>query len=175
MAQIFENIIVGAGMAGLSLGKLLGDPARTLILEKSRGLGGRMATRRDGATTFDHGAQFYRTSAARPFLWDAPWLEKGLASEWFAREGIEHRAGKGGLTALAKDLAAGQTIERSATVNKICDGEPLRLETAEGGSYSGNRIFLSCPLPQAMQLLENSGIAFPAELNEITYAKALVG
>lgn len=52
--------IIGAGMAGLAAGRALRarfpDWAIT-IYEKSRGIGGRVATRRRAGFTFDHGAQ----------------------------------------------------------------------------------------------------------------------
>jgi predicted NAD/FAD-dependent oxidoreductase len=61
----FEWVIVGAGAAGLVLGRALHEMVATrggvfIILEKSRGVGGRMATRRDGQVIYDHGAQFLK-------------------------------------------------------------------------------------------------------------------
>ena len=52
--------VIGAGMAGLSCAKHLSEHGvHTTIFEKSRGLGGRLATRRaDSGIAFDHGAQF---------------------------------------------------------------------------------------------------------------------
>lgn len=53
-----KNVIVGAGLSGLLLARnLCHEP--TLVLEKSNGVGGRMATRRNGDFAFDHGVQFY--------------------------------------------------------------------------------------------------------------------
>ena len=58
MAVNPENLtlIVGAGASGILLARRLlerGVPA--LVLEKSRGVGGRVATRRIGTKKFDHG------------------------------------------------------------------------------------------------------------------------
>ncbi len=52
--------VIGAGMAGLSCARHLNEHGfQTTIFEKSRGLGGRLATRRtDDGFAFDHGAQF---------------------------------------------------------------------------------------------------------------------
>ncbi|MEM8749097.1 MAG: FAD-dependent oxidoreductase [Pseudomonadota bacterium] len=59
--------IIGAGMAGMTCATLLARAGRaSVVYEKSRGLGGRMSTRRvelDGqqkTLAFDHGAQFFR-------------------------------------------------------------------------------------------------------------------
>lgn len=58
-------IIIGAGVSGLAAAYTINHHAPHIALhclEKSRGLGGRAATRRRQDATFDHGAQFFRTS-----------------------------------------------------------------------------------------------------------------
>ena len=62
--------VIGSGMAGLTLAKQLGAHADVTIFEKSRGLGGRMATRYANDFVFDHGAQFFvaKTPMFRQFL-----------------------------------------------------------------------------------------------------------
>ena len=58
-------IIVGAGVSGLASAYTINQKAPQIALhclEKSRGLGGRAATRRREGAIFDHGAQFFRTS-----------------------------------------------------------------------------------------------------------------
>ena len=51
--------IVGAGLAGLACARVLfGAQHAVTVLEKSRGVGGRIATRRVGRLAFDHGAQY---------------------------------------------------------------------------------------------------------------------
>jgi renalase len=55
-----DVVIVGGGIAGLAaVFPLLEAGRRVIVLEKSRGLGGRMATRRLGGAVCDHGAQFF--------------------------------------------------------------------------------------------------------------------
>ncbi len=52
--------IVGAGMAGVACARTLVQAGHSVTLfEKSRGAGGRMATRRSEFGGFDHGAQFF--------------------------------------------------------------------------------------------------------------------
>lgn len=56
--------IVGAGAAGLAAARQLHQRQPTLaitIYEKSRGLGGRAATRRRDGFVFDHGAQYFKS------------------------------------------------------------------------------------------------------------------
>ena len=53
-------IVIGAGIAGLLAARTLQEHGlRVTVLDKGRGVGGRMATRRIGSAVFDHGAQFF--------------------------------------------------------------------------------------------------------------------
>jgi renalase len=56
-----KNIaIVGAGMAGITAARTLIKAGHLVtIIEKSRGVGGRMSTRRTEFGSFDHGAQYF--------------------------------------------------------------------------------------------------------------------
>lgn len=51
--------IIGAGIAGLTIANKLAQNYQVTIFDKSRGVGGRMATRRSENYHFDHGAQFF--------------------------------------------------------------------------------------------------------------------
>ncbi|NBV51116.1 FAD-dependent oxidoreductase [bacterium] len=61
MKNDFDILVIGAGISGLASARALQDQGFSVaILEKSRGLGGRMATRRDENGLWDHGV---------PWLW----------------------------------------------------------------------------------------------------------
>jgi len=74
--------IIGAGLAGLTLARRLESKAQITLFEKSRGVSGRLATRRLGEFEFDHGAQYFtaRSSAFQKFI--APFISEGLVQEW---------------------------------------------------------------------------------------------
>lgn len=58
--------VVGAGMAGVACARtLLQAGHRVTLLEKSRGFGGRMSTRRTEFGGFDHGAQYFTVRDSR--------------------------------------------------------------------------------------------------------------
>ena len=66
-------IVVGAGISGLLAADELQREGWTVaVLDKSRGVGGRMTTRRVGEGTFDHGAQFFTVRDNR-FADLGPW------------------------------------------------------------------------------------------------------
>jgi predicted NAD/FAD-dependent oxidoreductase len=74
--------VIGAGLSGLVVAQRLSAHADVTVYEKSRGVGGRMATRYAGEYEFDHGAQFFTasTSAFREYL--RPLVEQGVVANW---------------------------------------------------------------------------------------------
>ena len=57
--EIFDTLIIGSGLAGLSAAnKLAKNGSNIIVIDKGRGVGGRLASRRIGEAVFDHGAQF---------------------------------------------------------------------------------------------------------------------
>ena len=77
--------IIGSGMTGLSVARHLESEAVVKIFDKSRGVGGRISTRRAGDYHFDHGAQFFiaRTKSFQKFI--QPMIGMGMIKRWDAR------------------------------------------------------------------------------------------
>jgi renalase len=78
--------IIGAGIAGLTAGRLLAQAGHEVtILEKSRGLGGRMATRYAGTgleSRMDHGLPYFTAHSPEFQKFTAELLEKKLVRLW---------------------------------------------------------------------------------------------
>jgi renalase len=74
--------IIGAGISGLVAAEALSKHFEVVIFEKSRGVGGRMATRCAEPYYFDHGAQCFTatTKEFREFL--SPFIKDNIISEW---------------------------------------------------------------------------------------------
>jgi predicted NAD/FAD-dependent oxidoreductase len=78
--------IIGAGMSGLTCARALQAAGfHVEVFDKSRGTGGRLATRRADYGTFDHGAQYFtaRDPAFRAAV--AAWTQSGDVAVWSPR------------------------------------------------------------------------------------------
>lgn len=170
--------IIGAGLAGLTLAHALQHKADILILEKSRGVGGRMATRRIDDFAFDHGALFFtaRSLAFRRFL--QPYRSSGIVQEWtprvltlasgekhYPRDWFEpHFVAVPGMTALCKAMAVGLDVLtgiRALPPLLLPDGRWQLQWSGDAGSATSaaaleqpvDWIVSTAPAPQARALL----------------------
>ncbi len=63
-------LVVGAGISGCVCAYQLSKAGHdVVVIEKGRGVGGRMATRRVGGARIDHGAQFLTARSTRMLLY----------------------------------------------------------------------------------------------------------
>jgi predicted NAD/FAD-dependent oxidoreductase len=144
------------------------------VFDKARGVGGRLATRRSDSAKFDHGAQFYRLKEPLKEMHDR-WLQKNLVKLWFEDDGESHYIANEGMTALAKDLAGDNEVhlnERATRLRRV-DGKWQVTFESERNEIA-DEVILTCPVPQALELLRSSEVSYSDRLNEVTYTKALV-
>ena len=77
--------IIGAGLLGLTAAHDLKEHANVTLYEKSRGVGGRLATRRAEPFSFDHGAQFFKARSKAFVDFIDPMIQDGTVQRWDAR------------------------------------------------------------------------------------------
>jgi renalase len=87
LTQGFEVLVIGAGVAGLACARrLAAGGARVVVVDKGRGPGGRLSTRRVatalGEVGFDHGAQFLTARDPDFSALTRDWLARGLLAPW---------------------------------------------------------------------------------------------
>jgi len=77
--------IIGSGLTGLTVARNLNSIAKVSVFEKSRGVGGRLATRYSESYEFDHGAQYFiaKTDMFQQFVKEL--LDAGVILPWNAR------------------------------------------------------------------------------------------
>lgn len=170
--------IIGAGIAGLSAARVLSaSGARLVVLEKSRGVGGRMATKRVGDAVFDTGAQFF-TAREDSFAAEVQrWAALGKAERW---PGSAHRwIGRGGMTAVPKLLSEGLEVQRECkiTAARRHSSGYWELDIENDGILRADRLVLTAPMPQSLALLHAGGVSLPEtvapELRSLTYRPCL--
>ena len=171
--DVVDVVVVGAGLAGLVAARHLDTAHTVVVVDKGRGVGGRLATRRIGAAVFDHGAQFFtaREPAFRELV--AGWVATGVVETWFDRlpdapddAPTEARyRGAPAMTALAKDLASGLDVRTATAVASISGpGEDAgwRCELADGSWLRSRALVVTCPAPQSLALLDAGSTALAA-------------
>lgn len=160
-------MIVGAGIAGLlAATEFEAAGKRVTVLEKGRGVGGRMATRRRDGAVFDHGAQFFTARDVRFRERVGAWIELGLVVPWYeyGDTGMHYR-GAPSMTAVAKHLAAGLEYEvrRETLVTAVRhDGQGWETVLGSGEIFASQCLVLTAPVPQSLALLDAGGVAIDA-------------
>ena len=61
--KIMKIAIIGCGIAGITLANKLKDKFEVIIFEKSRGIGGRLSTRRNNSFSFNHGCPSFTANS----------------------------------------------------------------------------------------------------------------
>jgi renalase len=177
-------VVVGAGICGLVAARRLVDSgAVVIVVDKGRSPGGRLATRRIGDATLDHGAQFFtvRTPAFQHQVDD--WTDRGLVSVWShgfgSNDGHPRHAATAGMNSLAKDLALGLDVRCSTMAFAIRPPEREHATPAwdvvidDGTVHSADAVIVTTPLPQAFALLADSGIALDDSLMRTDYDRTI--
>lgn len=148
-------LIIGAGVSATALALRLaatdvGEKTQSeltiTLVDKSRGVGGRMATRRRDGFAFDHGAQFFTARSAEFRALIEAEMARGTVAEWrprlttlekqrpaYKREWFEpHYVAAPSMTALCKS-ALGQLSERGAAELRL-GAQVTSLERSDGAA-----------------------------------------
>jgi renalase len=145
MTTIDDVVVVGAGLSGLVAARTLRDAGvRVRVLDKGRGVGGRLATRRIGEARLDHGAQFFTVRGEAFAAVVAEACEAGVVQEWCRGfgdvDGYPRYRGTDGMTGFAKWLAQGLDVRTGVRVTDLAEHP--------AGAY-----VLTAPIPQSLAVL----------------------
>ncbi len=163
-----DVVIIGAGMAGLVCAQQLSQAGYSvLVVEKSRGLGGRVATRRLHDTFADHGAcylkpkdelmtRFVELLCQRDVLriWDGVFLEKPTLSTSSIE--VPRYIAPEGMSSIAKFLAQGLNIllnQRAIAIHSNDKEWFISLESSDE-QITAKALVVAIPAPQALALLQ---------------------
>ena len=162
--------LIGAGISGLVCARtLLDQGVLVTIFEKSRGVGGRMATRRTAeGFRFDHGAQYFTVRDERFERYVKAWMQDGIVARWEGRIGTlingnlqqkqkttPRYVGVPAMNSICRHLAADLNVEFDTRVAPPELHEGLWRVSDEQGQPMGefDCVITSAPAPQSAELL----------------------
>ncbi len=151
--------IIGAGLSGLGAARALVDAGHeVVVVEKSRGVGGRLAARRVEGAVVDHGAPVIdlpAQSALATLLAGLPPDDLVELPESAAGGQVVYRTGA---TRLAKLMAEGVDVVLGVRIGALRSADGGFELAGEHGNTHGvvDAVIVSAPAPQAADLIEQS-------------------
>lgn len=162
--------VIGTGISGLVCARTLADHGFPVtVFEKSRGVGGRMATRRaETDLRFDHGAQYFTVHDQKFERYVRSWLEDGAVASWQGRivaiehgevkeenQGVDRYVATPGMNAVCKRLAIGLDVRLNTNVASLEPEQDQWRLYRENGTLLGNCeiAIVAVPAAQAADLL----------------------
>ncbi len=171
-----DCLIIGGGISGLIAAKTLHHQGISVtILDKGRGIGGRLATRRlnygnSQEGVIDYGAPHFTAQSPTFQNMLQEWLELGLVKVWstgFNRDNKTYYCGVENNRAIAKYLARDLDVHTSTRVTRLeWRNTHWQVDTETGTTFTGTKLLLTPPLPQTLALLDNSNILIKPEIRE---------
>lgn len=152
-----KTVIIGAGMAGLSAAKILSKKGHeVVVLDKGRGVGGRMSTRTINDAKADHGSQYFSVKSPEFQELISELQAENIVAEWTIPQRANVRyVGKKGMNVIPKRLAHNLNIVLNEKVVLISRNE---VKTESGNVYSFDNLIITIPIPQIEDLLIQSQI-----------------
>ncbi len=160
-SQIIDTLIIGSGLAGLSAAsRLSAQGLNVVVIDKGRGVGGRLAARRIGDAVFDHGAQFFTARSEQFKTCVNQWITLGVAEQWYQSypgqaNGHPRYRGVPTMVSVAKYLAKDQTVIQSTRALKLNhDGCHWIVKLEPEESIIARSVIITSPVPQTLDLLD---------------------
>lgn len=177
--------VIGAGLSGLICARTLVDHGfQVTVFEKSRGVGGRMSTRRvEDVGSFDHGAQYFTVRDERFHRSVQSWVDDRIVEPWPGKIAVlrcadseEHKGrssvpppnrfvAKPGMNQIAKHLATDLQVRLRTRVNDVTRSANGWTVVDEADNALGvfDTVIVSAPAEQTASILKSvPTIAAPA-------------
>jgi len=196
-----DCLVIGGGLTGLVAATHLQAQGLTVkVLDKGRGIGGRLATRRitppssakgrsdqpseqasssTESLICDYGVQFLTAKSPEFQSWLDQWQKLELIELRSGATDVKQYGGVNGIRKIAKHLASKLDVQTSTkVVNLNGDAAGWTVSAEDGSTYDSELLILTAPLPQSLQLLQRSHLpqldTSLTRLNQISYRMCLV-
>ncbi len=150
--------IVGAGVAGLACARGLARQGHEVVLlDKGRGPGGRMSTRRMqtalGEAQFDHGTQYFTIRDQIFRVQVETWVAEGVVAPWPAA-GSDAYVGVPAMNSPVRRMAEDFAVRWSTLVTKVESAGPVwRMFVESGEIFEADMAIIATPAEQTAALL----------------------
>jgi renalase len=174
--HILKTIIIGAGMAGLSAARILTQKGHdVMVLDKGRGVGGRMSTRTIENAKADHGAQYFSVKTPEFQELISSFQFENVIAEWHLAQRLNVRfVGANGMNTIPKKMASSLNVLVNEKVILVDNNS---VTTESGKVYNFDNLIVTIPIPQVIELFQNSKIDFSEHdksvLEQIEYESCL--
>ena len=165
------TLILGAGLAGLTAARELTQyNHNVLIVDKGRGVGGRLATRRMADGRADHGGQYFSARSPEFQALTQKMMTAGVVREWHIEQSdpatFKHPryVGANGMSSIAKYLAKDLTVQtgkRAVKIGQTTNGWEVIFDN--GQTLAADSLLVTLPAPQVLALWQESGLVLPAD------------
>jgi len=164
---MLDTLVIGAGWAGLTAATRLVEAGQNvLVVEKSRGPGGRSATRRDDKDRYDHGAQYFTARSAAFGRQIQQWRDDEWIEKWTPRlavlggdaghddpETVQRFVGVPGMNGVCRRLANRLECRFEVRVDRVDFDEHWTATLTGGETIEARRLLITAPPAQAAALL----------------------
>jgi predicted NAD/FAD-dependent oxidoreductase len=179
--EIYDCIIVGAGLSGLIAASRLKAANLTVILiERELEVGGRLLAVRqakdDGpAPRWDAGAQFFTVREPDFDALVSSWDDQGIVEIWsygfatadgsYYADGHPRFKGTPDMSGIARHLAKDLDVQLGQTVIALESKTKAWIVTLQdGGRLRSKSVILTAPVPQSSQILQKSDLPFQEDI-----------
>ncbi|UCF64176.1 MAG: FAD-dependent oxidoreductase [bacterium] len=181
-----DCLIIGSGISGLMAGRILREAGLSVtLLDKGRGSGGRLASRRVGENEYptgivDYGAPSFSARSSLMQTIARQWEKDRIIKKWNTgphNEEPQTYIGLTGMRSIAIHLTSPLHIIQSEKVTNLQQNSSWIVTTEKGDYYQSAALLLTPPVPQSLMLLHESRISISREalnqLHQVKYDRCL--
>ena len=150
--------IIGCGISGIFAALHLKNRGlkNIRLFDKSRGVGGRLATRRSSEGKFDHGAQYLKLDD----IYDLPEIKSLIKNNILKETKVPNvYIGDDGMTSIPKFLSKDLSVSKEFKLIRINENkDKISLIFENGEEIISDSIIFSSPIKQSIEILDRSSV-----------------
>ena len=167
-------LVVGAGISGSTAARTLQQHGVSVTLvDKGRGAGGRLSSRRTTVGRFNHGAPDFEVKTERFTDYVVRWCTQGLLERTVHLHGLRYHSPTA-MNALVKHVQRDLAVSFKTRVLRLTRERTQWIAETDQGDLGGfSHVVLAIPAPQALALIPPNSTPY-APTSEILYQPAWV-